>query len=392
VTPVPRSFYAAAFLTGVAYANVAVALPLYAIMLGRSASFAGGLLAAHTLAVAFGAVGSTPVLGRLGGRNTLAAGLAVSAIGQAVLLAPLGTTGLVSGATLQGAGMGLFWVGTQAMLGRRSGAEGSERGFVNQYAVYIVGTIAGSAATGLADGALRAVGASNVASIRLTFALGLVAAAVALALRPPVRRRAADEPRSVRFTADLPRRGFAVQSPDLLLVAALGLVLQLAPVILETSYAYSPLAIGMVMGGVAAAKIVGSFAAGGLARAAGGSRAAFTMLAGASALTAFLIVADAAGVFVVLLLVVTLLAVGVWPVIVDAALARIEPDLRGGMAVAWNVREYVVIAAASATGGWILDAFGSPRLLFLLAAAFLAASAASAATVLRRPVHAPEPA
>jgi predicted MFS family arabinose efflux permease len=116
------------------------------------------------------------------------------------------------------------------------------------------------------------------------------------------------------------------------------------------------------------------------------------MLAGASALTAFLVVADAAGVFVVLLLVVTLLAVGVWPVIVDAALARVEPDLRDGMTVAWNVREYVVIAAASAVGGWILDAFGSPRLLFLLAAAFLAASAASAATVLRRPVHAPEPA
>jgi hypothetical protein len=64
VTPVPRSFYAAAFLTGVAYANVAVALPLYAIMLGRPASFAGGLLAAHTLAIAFGAVGSMPVLGR----------------------------------------------------------------------------------------------------------------------------------------------------------------------------------------------------------------------------------------------------------------------------------------------------------------------------------------
>jgi MFS family permease len=391
VTPVPRSFYAAAFLTGVAYANVAVALPLYAIMLGRPASFAGGLLAAHTLAIAFGAVGSTPVLGRLGGRNTLAAGLAVGAIGQAVLLVPLGTTGLVWGAMLHGAGMGLFWVGTQAMLGRRSGAEGSERGFVNQYAVYIVGTIAGSAATGLADGVLRVVGASNVASIRLTFGLGLVAAAVALALRPPVRR-AADEPRSVRLSADLPGRGFAVQSPDLLLVAALGLVLQLAPVILETSYAYSPLAIGMVMGGVAAAKIVGSFAAGGLARAAGGSRAAFTMLAGASALTAFLVVADAAGVFVVLLLVVTLLAVGVWPVIVDAALARVEPDLRDGMTVAWNVREYIVIAAASAVGGWILDAFGSPRLLFLLAAAFLAASAASAATVLRRPVHAPEPA
>jgi MFS family permease len=95
VTPVPRSFYAAAFLAGVAYANVAVALPLYAIMLGRPASFAGGLLAAHTLAIAFGAVGSTPVLGRLGGRNTLAAGLAVSAIGQAVLLVPLGTTALV---------------------------------------------------------------------------------------------------------------------------------------------------------------------------------------------------------------------------------------------------------------------------------------------------------
>jgi hypothetical protein len=33
-------------------------------MLGRPASFAGGLLAAHTFAIAFGAVGSMPVVGR----------------------------------------------------------------------------------------------------------------------------------------------------------------------------------------------------------------------------------------------------------------------------------------------------------------------------------------
>src|SRR5438046_2415151 len=56
----------------------------------------------------------------------------------------------------------------------------------------------------------------------------------------------------------LPFSGFALQLPDMLLVAAMGMLLNLAPVILSHEFRFTPLAIGLVAGGVQAAKIGGS--------------------------------------------------------------------------------------------------------------------------------------
>jgi len=83
------------------------------------------------------------------------------------------------------------------------------------------------------------------------------------------------------------------------------------------------------------------------------------------------------------------LAIGVWPVVVDGALARVSPEERHGLAVMWNVREYVAIAVATLLGGYLLDLSGRPTVLLAVAAALLATAAVSALAVLGRPVYVP---
>ena len=78
--------------------------------------------------------------------------------------------------------------------------------------------------------------------------------------------------------------------------------------------------------------------------------------------------------------------------LVDAAHARVAPDERRDMAVAWNVREYLVIGASTALGGWALSVFDRPGVMLMIAAALVALSAAASATVLHRPVRVLEPA
>lgn len=386
-----RSFYAAAVGTGAAYANFAVALPLYALASGRSSSFASGLLALGTICFALGALAASPLSARAGARNVLAAGLGTIACGHLVLLFVGAAPGLAAGAVVDGVGMGLFWVGSQTTLGRRSGADGSETGFVAHYALYVAGTVAGSIATGAAATAFRLAGLPHPLSIRLTLGLGLAASLGALTVWLPRRHAPGLAGRPEPLAAGLLLRGFAVQLPDLFLVAGLALVLFLTPVVLAKAFRFTPLEVGLVVAALAGAKIAGSLIAGRLARARGGQAAVTAMLAGASALASLLALADrVAAVFVVVLLATALLSTGVWPIMVDAAHARVEPEKRGGMAVAWNVREYAVIAAATAAGGFLLDVLGRPTLVFLLGAALLALSALAAALAMRRPVFAPK--
>ena len=93
--------------------------------------------------------------------------------------------------------------------------------------------------------------------------------------------------------------------------------------------------------------------------------------------------------YVALTVAATFLAIGVWPVVVDGALARVSPEERHGLAVVWNVREYVAIAAATVLGGFLLDASARPTLLLAVAAGLLATAAISALAVLGRPVYVP---
>lgn len=383
----PRTFYAAAIGTGFVYANVAVGLPLYVLAGGHSPSLAGGLLAAETCAIAIGAVAAGPIMARVGTWRLITLGLAIVALGQVGLLVAAADATLAPGAVLIGCGMGLFWVGTQTQLGRRSGQQGSERAFVVQYAFYVLGGVIGAVTTGATAGALGLAGLSHESSIRLAFLLGLAAA---VACAAGCKRLTSDAPvRQGRLFAS-PTHGLAVQLPDLLLVAALGLIMNLAPIVLRTTFRFSAFEVGGVIGGISAAKIAGSFVAGRIARSTGARRVVFGMLAVAAPLVAVLGAVHAAGLFVVVLLTTSLLTVGVWPVLVDAAHARVAPDERGDMAVAWNVREYLVIAASTALGGWALSVFARPGVLLAIAAVFVGLSAAASASVLHRPVRALE--
>jgi predicted MFS family arabinose efflux permease len=249
--------------------------------------------------------------------------------------------------------------------------------------LYVVGTATGAAATGIAASVLEVAGLSHAAGIRGTFLLALGVAVVAA-----VSCRDARVGSAPRRRAASPTCGLGVQLPDLLLVAGIAFLLSLTPIVLRSTYRFSPFEIGVVVGLVAGAKIAGSYVAGWLVGFAGSRRAVFGMLAVAAPLVVVLATTHTAGLFVAVLLAAALLTTGVWPILVDAAHARISPEERSDLAVAWNVREYLVIAGATGAGGWVLSAFSGPTVALLIAGAFVACSAAAAAAQLRLPRYA----
>jgi hypothetical protein len=390
----PRAFFAVAALDGMLFGVMALSVPMHIEALHRPASLAGEVLASCTIAVAGGAL-LAGAAGRVagGGRNMLAAGLAVSGAGEAVLLAASAAPPMVAGAALIGAGIGLFWVASQTLLGQASGRDGSEHAFAVHYAAYTLGVAGGSIAAGLVIAALRDTGVGAAAATRGSYALGVAAAVAALALWPPRRREPAGDGPRARLGAGLSPRGVAIQLPDLLLVAALALLLPLAPIVLAGRFHLAPFVVGITVGGVQAGKIGGALAGRALSRTSGHRRAILLLLGAAavsSALLAASVLAGRAALFVLVLVATAFVATGAWPLIVDSALARTEPSRRPSATIAWNVCEYGVIAAATAGSGWILAAAGGPQLLFVLAALLLGAAAVCASVVLRFPVHVPE--
>src|SRR5438270_1035701 len=385
MTSTRRALVASALGAGISYSNLAVALPLLVLAEHGGALLAGALLAAETVAFSLGALLAI-ALPR--GESGVVTGLACIASGDLLLIAAPSRGALVVGALVHGCGMGLFWVGVQASLGRRSGETGSQRAFVLQYVVYIAGSATGAALTGACIALLRASGVAHATSIRASFAVGATAALIAL---PPavswLRRTTEVAPRS-RLRPP-PLRGFALQLPDLLLVAAMGMLLNLAPVVLNHDFRFTPLAVGIVSGGVAAAKIGGSVTAGRIAHSAGSRRTVGAMLAGSAVAAAILAGTHQAYLYVFLTVATAFLAIGVWPIVVDGALARVSPEERYGLSIVWNVREYAAIAATTALGGYLLDVAARPTLLLALAAVLLATAAVSALAVLGRPVYAP---
>lgn len=386
----PRAFYAAALLAGIGLGNVSVALPLLVVVRGGSPAIAGYLLAAFTLAVALGALASGPLVSALGARNVLVTGFVVLGCGQvAALAAGAAVAGLALAAVLVGAGLGCFWVGSQVTLGHRAGGAGAERGFVRHYVAYVIGSAAGAPATGLVAQGLRDAGISEAASVRLAFGLGLAAALAGLAWWRPSRQRTERVAPTRRVRPAMAAHGMALQLPDLLLVAALALLAPLAPVILVRDFRFSSVAVGAVVGALAGAKVIGSLTAERASRRLGRGRLVAAMLACASAFSVMLAQTRLATLFVVLLFAAVLAAAGAWPVVVEGALARVDPHQRGVMTVAWNAREYSIIAIATAAAGWLLARFADPAAPFVIAGALLALSAMASHVVLRRPVHAP---
>lgn len=384
MTPARRALVASALGAGVSYSNLAVALPLLVLAERGSSFLAGALIGTNTVAFSLGALLALALRRAEGG---ITAGLSAVAAGDLVLLLAPSTELLVVGALVHGAGMGLFWVGIQASLGRRSGARGSQRAFVGQYALYVTGTATGGALTGAAIALARTAGVSHTTSIQLSFLVGAAGALAALPAAVTWLRRT--ETTWVVRAVPTPFRGFALQLPDLLLVAAMGMLLSLTPVVLNHVFRFGPLAIGAVAGAVALAKIGGSIAAGRITLTAGSRRVVGTMLAGSALAAAVLAGAHEAWLYVALTVAASFLGVGVWPIVVDGALARVSPEERHGLSIVWNVREYAAIAATTAFGGYLLDVSGRPTLLLALAATLLAGAAVSALAVLKRPVYAP---
>ncbi len=392
MTSTPESgFYPVAALSGLSFGVLAVAVPLHVAAMHLPATLAGQLLASVTVAVALAAL-SAGVVGRMVGsaRNLLVASVAVSGCGQAVLLAASSTTRMVVGTAFVGAGIGLFWVSSQTLLGRSSGGEGSERAFAHHYAAYTLGVAGGSAIVGTAAAILRHAGIGEADAIQLSYGLGLAAMLAGLALWRPRRQRDA-VPRGLR-----PRtspQAVAVQLPDLLLVSALAMMLPLTPIVLLRDFHLAPFVVGLTVACVQAGKIGGALA-GRIITRESGHRRAILLLLGAGAVLSLALCASTSTVgaplFVLALIATSFVATGAWPLIVDSGLARIEPGTRPNVTVTWNAFEYGVIATMTALSGWLLASLHSPELLFALGAALLAAAAVSAGFVLRLPVYAPE--
>ena len=388
-----RGFYAAATLSGMAFGGLAVAVPMHVAALHRPASLAGQLLASVTEAVACGALGAG-ALGRLVGsaRNVLAASMLVTALGQGVLLVAATTALMLVGTALVGAGIGLFWVSSQMLLGRSSGAAGSERGFAYHYAAYTLGVAGGSAVAGLTVAVLRRAGADEALAVQLSYAVGTAATLAALALWHP-ERRGGPAAASRRIRPRTAPTGIAMQLPDLLLVAALAMMLPLVPLVLVRQFHLAPVVVGLTFAGVQAGKVGGTLA-GRVTCREHGHRTTILILLGSGAVLSLLLSVSTslvgAPLFVLVLIATAFVTTGAWPLIVDSALARTEPSHRPGTTVTWNVCEYGVIAAMTATSGWLLASFHRPELLFTFGAGLLAAAAVAAAVVLCRPVYAPD--
>jgi MFS family permease len=378
-----RRFLAAAWAGGMSFATISVAIPLELSALGAAPGLVGAVLAAGTGSVAAGAACAGAVASVLGGRRTLALALAVSGVGTLVLGATESTPGVTTAAVLVGLGIGLFWVASHLVLGQRSGDAGSEIGFLRHYAAYTLGAVIGSACTGLIVAGATHAGVPTSTGVRLAAVLGTAAAFCGLVAWLPLAERGTDPSQRMRLG---PATHLAVQVPDLLLVAGWALLLPLAPVVLADGYGLGPLAIGVVMSAMSIAKIGGTFVARALSRRRGPRRTTVVMLAGAAALCLSLCVAGAAPVFVVALFATTVATAGAWPLVVDAAQARVPPERRQGLSVVWNAREYVVVATATFVAGRVLGAFSSAAPLFVLAALLIGAAALVAAAVTRRPV------
>ena len=387
--PSPRFFLSATGM-GLAFSNTAVAVPLLVLALRGDAALVGSLLATGTVSVAFGALVGGIASRRVGGARALAVALGLASAGSALLALARSVTELGVAAAVGGLGVGVFWVSSQLLLGRRSGKPGSEKGFLFHYASYTFGAVLGSSMTGAVTALGSHAGLAHDLAIRASAIVAGGTLVVALVLWWPHAARAATEALPRRRISIAPARHLSIQISDLMLVSALGCLLPLTPVVLARGYHLGPLVVGLVVAAVSIAKIAGTVVARVLSRANGQRATIFLLLGAAAVFSSLLTLAPSAPVFVGALLATALAGTGAWPLVVDSAQARVQPDRRHGLTVLWNTREYVVIAAATACSGWLLSIFGSPTPLFLLAALLIAGAAACSTAVWRRPVWTPD--
>jgi MFS family permease len=361
-----------AALAGAVYGNYAVVLPVFGTAVRLPVAFIGLLLAIGTLTVAVGSIAAGLLVRLITAPSLLAVGMGIAGLGDTALISG-SLLALMLGSLLVGTGLGLYWAGSQAVLSSRSGRQDSERGFINQFVAYTLGTVAGSVFSGGVVNALHSSGLSAASAAQGGFALALGGAFAAILvdrLQPRPARRSAH----VAALTGGAGKDAILQLSDLCLVAALAFILALAPVVLRAHFGFDSFQVGVGYGAVSLAKMGGSFLAGRWINRAGHQRTIAIMLGAGALLSLLLAVVRVPLLFVIVLVFASLTAGGIWPLVVDATLATVRPQRRAAMALTWSAREYPVIALATLTGGWMLDAFRSLGPLYLLTAALLAAS------------------
>ena len=380
-----------AFCVGLALANVSLALPLHVLAQGKSPALAGALLAALTASTAIGAACAPALRGPFGdARKLLVLALAFVAVGPLVLTASGGVPYLAVGATFVGLGIGLFWVASQILLGALSGSPGSETGFQHHYALFTAGTVVGSVSTGLLASLLQHAGLSRATSLQMAMGLALLAAGIGMsAWRPAKTPQLQPRPSAPTLGLRLIVQGVNAQFSDLLLVAVMALFGQLVPIVLTGTFDVSAGAIGIVMAGVGAAKITGTYLAGGLLSIWGRGPTIIGMIATGSILCLLVTLVASTWAFLTLVITAELVLAGTWPLLVDACQARVIVSERAAFTAAWNIREYGVIALMTASAGWLYGQSHAIAPMFGLGGVLLIGAVLAAAALMRRPVYTP---
>lgn len=380
-----------AFCVGLALANVSLALPLHMLAEGKSPALAGALLAVITASTAIGAAFSPPLRGRLGdARKLLVLALAFVAVGPLVLTASGGMPYLAVGASFVGLGIGMFWVASQILLGALSGSHGSETGFQHHYALFTAGTVVGSVSTGLLASLLQHAGLSRATSLQMVMGLALLAAVIGMYVwRPEKTPRQQPRPSAPTLGLRLIVRGVNAQFSDLLLVAVLAIYGQLVPIVLTGTFDVSAEAIGIVMAGVGAAKITGTYLARGLLSVWGRGPTIIGMIGTGSILCLLVTLVASTWAFLMLVITAELVLAGAWPLLVDACQARVVVSERAAFTAAWNIREYGVIALTTASAGWLYSQSHALAPMFGLGGVLLIGAMVATAAMMRRPVYAP---
>ncbi len=376
-----------ALCAGVTYGNATVGMPLQVVASGLHLSLAGVSLALLTLGTAAGALLTAPLRNRIGSAAaTLVPAAAASAIGCFLLTTPTATGTLLIGATLAGAGGGMFWVCSQVILSANSGAVTYGSAFLLHFAFYTAGVLFGSVVTGCFIVAVGTIGVGPANSAEASLGIGATASIVALLVWWSKHLAIEDTAGSVSTDWRLLTQGLTRQLSDLFLVATLSVVALLAPLVLLGTFSFSSLAVGVTMGAIALSKILGTIIARHTAVAVGNRVTIFIFFLAGLLISPVLAVTTTPMLFVSVLMLEIMALAGVWPLVVADAHSLTQPDLRGGAAVAWNIREYTIIALSGVAGTW-LYAVSSRFTMFAAATASLLLATTYAARTLYH--HAP---
>jgi MFS family permease len=300
----------------------------------------------------------------------------VLAIGSVILTVSTATLTLAIGMTLVGIGSGIFWVCSQIMLSFQTA--GNHSSYLAHYTLYTAGVFIGAALTGALVAALEALGTESILAARASLGLGAATSAVAFLVWWPKRWSIVDAAGRAIIGWRIITNGLTHQVQDLLIVSTLAVVSLLAPLILLDTFSFSPFAVGAVMSCIALSKIAGTIVTRFSTGMIGIRKTVLASLIIGLVACPVLALSKAPVYFVAAMLLTSMSLTGIWPLVVAEAHRLAPVSLRGHAFVAWNIREYIVIAASGVAGTWLYSGLGRPA---MFAAAALLLTLATCATI-----------